>query len=624
MSESLAEQVARLPASPGVYLFRDSAGKVLYVGKARDLRARVRQYLAGHDERPMVRFLLAAARAVDFVVVPTEKDALLLENTLIKKHRPRYNVKLVDDASFLHLQVDLAADWPRWRLVRRIRPARAGERLRHFGPFASASRARATLDFLNRRFPLRTCSDRELNSRDRPCLLAQMGRCLAPCVGACTREDYDAVLHESILFLEGRRRELVDRLRRRMAEAAEAEAFEEAARLRDLVAAIEASIERQHVVDTRLGSRDAWGLHRDGPKGAVAVAPVREGQLQEVLVRHFARAADPDPALLRDLLLDWYAEAAVPPEVLLPFEPDDAEVLAELLGSRRGGSVRLRVPRRGAGRSLLDLAGDNARAAFERRARAADRSQRALVELQRACRLPTLPRRIECFDNSNIQGSDPVAAMVVFVDGRPERARYRRYRVKTVEGADDFATMREILGRRLRRALAEADLPDLLVVDGGKGQLNAALAVMAELGIRDQRHPSWTGPRVSVIGLAKPRAERARGDREALDKVVLPGVRDPVRLPAGSEALRLLQAVRDASHREAVGYHRKVRRKRTLGSALDGIPGVGPARRQALLRHFGSLRALRAATAEQIAEVPGIGPATAARIAAALREAAGS
>ncbi|RME21699.1 MAG: excinuclease ABC subunit UvrC [Deltaproteobacteria bacterium] len=622
----LADRAAGLPRQPGVYLWKDAHGRVLYVGKAKDVRARVRQYLNGHDTRFMVRFLVEAAADIECVVVRSEKEALILENTLIKKHRPRYNAKLVDDSSFLHVRIDPRERWPAYSLVRSIEDDGA----RYLGPYHSASRARATLAFLERRFALRTCSDAELRSRTRPCLLHQMGRCLAPCVGLCSKEEYAAEVEQSLLFLEGRDKELLRRLEARMHEHARHERFEQAARDRDLIRAVRASIERQSVSDRRLGERDIWAVYRDtehgdGEQGVVLLLPVRRGLMQEALPLPFQEPLPPvsededgeaEGALLSTFLNRWYSEGSdIPGELLLSTTPSDKQALEEVLSERRGAPVHIHVPVRGDKRRLVDIALRNARHAMTRDG-GVNRSLQALEDLQAVCRLPRLPRRIECFDNSNIQGSDAVAAMVVFIDGRPAPAEYRRYRVKTVVGADDYATMREILHRRFTRALDAGTRddrrgwgrPDLLVVDGGRGQVNAARAVLADLGIHD----------VPLIGLSKPRTERRRGERDATDKIVIPGVKEPVRLRHNRPALNLLQALRDESHRTAIGYHRKVRRQRNLGSVLDSLPGVGPARRKALLAHFGSVRALRSATARQIAEVDGIGPVLAERIASAL------
>ena len=606
---SLAERIDALPPEPGVYLWKDARGRVLYVGKAKNLRARVRQYLSGHDGRVMVPYLVRASADVEVTVVRTEKEALILESSLIKKYHPRYNTRLVDDSSFLHLKLDLSAAWPRYVLVRGTDTK--GKKTRFFGPYPSAARGRATLEFLSRRFPLRTCTDKELAARKRPCLLHQMHRCLAPCVDLCTPEDYAEAVQQSVLFLDGRSSELVERLGEQMVARAEAEDFEEAARLRDLIRALQASTERQQAHDLTAGDRDVWGLYREGDRGVLTVIPVRQGRMQEAMSLPFADLVGEDGDLLSSVLNGWYDHGLhVPAEILLPVAPSDLDALAEVLSERRreGGAVRLRVPQRGDKTRLVELAAGNARSFFERRTAEADRAERALAELARVCRLPGPPRRIECYDNSNIQGRDPVASQVVFVEGKPSRADYRRYKVKTVEGADDYATMREILGRRLRRAVQEASFPDLIVVDGGKGQLNAALAVLEDLGLGH----------LKVIGLAKPRTERARGDRETPDKIVLPGVKNPLQLRANSPALNLLQHIRDESHRTAVRYHRKVRSARNLTSSIEALPGVGPKRSRALLKHFGSVRALRRATADDIAALPGFGPALAERVVAAL------
>lgn len=625
-SELLERRAAALPREPGVYLFKDGRGKVLYVGKARDLRARVRQYLTGTDERLMVPYLVAASRDVDAVVVRTDKEALILENTLIKEHRPRYNVKLVDDASFLHLRIDTRGAWPRYTLVRNIVDTDA----RHFGPFTSASRARATLEVLNRRFPLRTCTDRELRSRKRPCLLHQMGRCIAPCVNLCTRADYGRVVEESLLFLEGRNDELIRRLQAQMEAAAEELEFEEAARLRDLISSIQATIERQSIADDKLGERDAWGIVSEGSRGTIALLPIRQGMMQQAITWSFdvmpgEGGAEGLGETLSSLLNTWYdGRAELPPEVLLSERPHDLDALAEVLGERRGKRIDVRVPQRGRKRRLIEIAVENARSAGVRAEAGRTERDKALAEIQSLCQLQQAPRRMECFDNSNIQGSDPVAAMAVFVEGQPARGEYRRYRVKTVVGSDDYASMAEILTRRLRRGLEEGNLPDLIVVDGGKGQLNVARAVFRDLGIAEQREQkagvAGGRPVVGLVGLAKPRTEHARGDREASDKIVLPGVKNPLRPAGASRGLRMMQALRDETHDTAVRYHRKVRRRRTLQSDLDQLPGVGATRRKALLSHFGSMAAIRAASPDQLAEVPGLGRVLAERLHEALRQ----
>lgn len=601
---TLEARAAELPTTSGVYLFKDRRGKVLYVGKAVNLRARVRQYLAGADERDMVPFLVRSAADVECVVTDTEKEALLLENTLIKKHRPRFNAKLRDDSNFLHLRIDPRRPWPQYELVRRIRDDGA----RVFGPYHSASKARHTLAFLQRAFPLRTCSDAVLRTRRRPCLLYQMGRCAGPCVGLVDEAAYAEIVEGSMLFLEGKTGPAVGLLEKRMRDAAERLEYEQAARLRDLVVSIRASVERQKVVDPALGDRDVWGLYREGRRGAFAVVPVREGVMSEPRTS-VVELGDDDPELLSSLLNTTYTgEAPIPPEVLVPVVPSGLQALEEVLSERRGARVRVHAPQRGDKVRLVDLAADNARVRYLRETDEDERHRRAMAELALVLELPEPPHRIECFDNSNLQGTNPVAAMAVFLDGRPARAEYRRYRVKTVVGSDDYATMREILERRFRRAIEEGVRPDLLVVDGGKGQLGVAVAVLHDLGVHD----------LPVVGIAKPRTEHARGDRSATDKVVVPHRKDPLRLPEGHPALRVLQHVRDEVHRHAVRYHRKVRDRETLGSLLEEIPGVGPARRRALLTALGSAEGVADATVDALAGVPGIGRALAEQVHAAF------
>jgi excinuclease ABC subunit C len=609
---SLDEKARTLPTSPGVYLFRDRRGKVIYVGKAINLRARVRQYLAGADERFMVPFLVRAAHDVDCVVVDSEKEALLLENTLIKEHRPRYNTKLVDDSNFLHLRLDRRTPWPTYDLVRRI----GSDKARYFGPFHSASRARATLAFVQRSFPLRTCTDAVLRSRRRPCLLHQMGRCAAPCVGLVDEPAYERIVEESTWFLEGKTGPLVARLKERMRTAADELRFEDAARVRDLIASIEATLERQKVVASDLADRDVWGLYREGSRGAVAILPVREGRMAEPRTFLVDDLVGDDGEALSSLVNAAYPHDDVPAQILLPTLPADADALSDVLTERSGRRVKVATPRRGDKVRLVELATENAKTRFLREHDADARLRAGLARLAELLDLPAPPTRIECFDNSNIGGAQPVASMTVLIDGKPNRAEYRRYRVKTVVGADDFATMKEILGRRVRRALdgRGAPLPDLLVVDGGRGQLASARAALAELGVTNQ----------PIVGLSKPRTEHARGELDATDKIVRHDRKDPIRLSPHDPALRILQHVRDEAHKHAISYHRVVRNRETLVSVLDAVPGVGPTRRRALLQALGSARAVADADVDVLAAVDGIGPALAGRIVAALNPGAAS
>ncbi len=608
MSDVLSAKAAELPTSAGCYLFKDRRGKVIYVGKAVNLRARVRQYLQGNDERQMVPFLVRRATDIDCIVTETEKDALILENSLIKRHNPRYNIKLRDDSSFLHVRLDVKGEWPRFELVRQIKDDGA----KYYGPYTSASKARQTLAFLQRAFPLRSCSDAVLRSRSRPCLLHQMHRCVAPCVKPKVElsDDYKLLVEGACDFLAGRTGKALQGLELRMFKAAAREEFEEAARLRDLATTVRQVVERQTVVDTKMGDRDVWGFHRAGSTGAVAVVPVREGLMGEPRVTILPAMIGEDPEVLSSVLNAAYPPGSeIPAEILVPLLPSDAVALAEVLGERRGSKVEVKVPIRGDKVRLLSTATENARVKFLAATSADERHLRAMEDLAQILGLQKPPHRMECFDNSNLQGTDPVAAMSVFLDGRPARAEYRRYRIKTVVGSDDYASMREIVERRFRRALAEDNRPDLLVVDGGKGQLGVAMAVLADLGIHDQ----------AVIGIVKPRTERAKGDRFATDGIVMPNIKDPIKLPANHPALRILQHLRDEVHKHAVTYHRKVRHENALASLLEGIPGVGPGRRKALLIALGSAQNVAEADPDVLAAVPGIGPSLALVIHRALQ-----
>ncbi len=608
----LDDIAADLPREPGVYLFKDARGTVLYVGKAASLRARVRQYLSGHDERRMVPFLVRRAHDVDVVVTHTEKEALLLENTLIKQHRPRFNVKLRDDANFLHLRLDLSEPWPRYRLVRRIDDDGA----RYFGPFASAQKARATLDYLGRIFPLRTCTDATLKARTRPCLLFQMGRCVAPCVEGVEEASYLAIARDSTAMLEGRLDEVMKDLERRMVAAAADEAFEQAARWRDLLRSVQATVERQQVVDPSLADRDVWGLHRDGGMVALCVVPMRGGAVGEPSARLSDAGVEADAELLSSVLNAWYEQGVpIPDEVLVPELPADHDALEELLSERRGRKVRLHAPQRGDKVRLVDIARRNARVRLEQETDEAARRRQALQAVADVLRLPAPPHRMECFDNSHLGGTDPVAAMAVFLDGEPSRAAYRRYRIKTAAGDDDYAGMREVLTRRVRRGLKDGTLPDLIVIDGGKGQVAVARAVLADAGLDD----------VPLVGIAKARSASGHADRRkgAADRLVLPDTKDPIRLPGHHPGLRMLMHLRDETHTHAIQYQRTTRRKRSLTSVLEGIPGVGPARRRALLTALGSVRGVLAADEDALAAVPGIGPAVAKALFAHLHPEAG-
>jgi len=607
-SAELDAKVAAVPANPGVYLLKDRAGKVIYVGKAKSLRPRVQSYFRGGDERYQVQFLVRRVGDVECLVTRNEKEALILENNLIKQYKPRYNIRLKDDKSYVSVKITSNDAWPRVLVTRRI--LRDGSR--YFGPFHSASAVRETLDVIRKVFPLRTCSDPVFRNRTRPCLEYQIKRCLGPCVLPVDRSEYEQHLRAVTLLLEGKDFQLRNLLEGRMRGAADEMRFEAAARFRDQLRAIEKTGERQGAVQHGGGDQDVFGIYREGGFIEAQVLMVRGGTLTANQSFGFADWELPDEEVLGSLLTQFYqGDRFVPDEILLPVAIDDAEVRAELLRERKGRVVSVLVPKRGDKVRLIELARANARQAFVERRDDEERSDKTARELQERLQLRNPPKRVEGVDISTFQGGETVASVVSFDEGRPDPQRYRRFRIRTVIGTDDFASMREVLQRRLRKGLEKNDLPDLLVIDGGRGQLGVATAVCADLGITT----------LDVVGLAKMRVERSPTAPEIErieERVFLPGRKNPVILPRNSSALFLLQRVRDEAHRFAITYHQKLRDRARLVSPLQEIAGIGEERQRALLRHFGSLARVRAAAVAEIAGLPGFGRALAERIKGAL------
>lgn len=605
----LDTKLSLLPTSPGVYLFKDRAGEVIYVGKAKNLRARVRQYARGGDGRVQITFLLSQLTDVEVLLTSSEKEALLLENTLIKQYWPRYNIRLKDDKSYWHVKVTTHDTWPRLFLTRQV----VKDGSKYLGPFHSSAAVQETLEIIRKIFPLRTCSDTVFRNRTRPCLEYQIKRCLGPCTLSVDPVDYQRQLKGALLLLEGKNSELVAQLTTRMQEAAEALRFEEAARLRDQIRALTQTGERQHVATPLGNDQDIIGMYREGGFVEIQILLVRGGKLVGNIGYSFDDNEFPDEEVLAELLTQFYqGERFVPDEIILPVTLEDVAAREELLSERKNKKVTVVYPQRGDKVRLVEMAQENAHQSFIEKRRGADQKEKTLDSLRRALYLQNAPKRIECFDISNIQGNLAVGSMVVFDEGEPDKNRYRRFRIKTVEGADDFGMMYEVLTRRYRRALEENDLPDLLMVDGGKGQLGVAIEVLRELNITE----------VDLIGLAKMRTERdpfAEDVEHSSERVFLPGRKNPVVLKPNSTALFLLQRVRDEAHRFAITYHRQLRAQERLSSPLDAIPGVGPARRKALLRHFGSLKQVRTATIAELTQVAGITLAVAEAIQQQLR-----
>ncbi len=588
-----------IPDAPGSYQFKDREGRVLYVGKARSLRSRLSNYF--QDARslpPRTAAMVAAAETVEWIQVRNEVEALMLENTLIKQHQPRFNVRLRDDKSYPFLAVTVSDDWPRPMVMR----GRKRKGVRYFGPYGHAYAIRETLDLLLRTFPLRTCSDNKFGRHQRmgrPCLLFHIEKCSGPCVGEVDHETYDRLTQELLDFLDGDTDTIVRRLEDRMRAAADDLEYERAARVRDRLTSVRKAIERQQMVAERNEDLDVIGIAEDDLEAAVQVFYVRRGRVVGRKGLVVDKVEDLAPGqLLGDVLEGLYDDPplGVPKTVLVPTEPDDPELYTEWLSLLRGSRVDVRVPRRGPKRELQATVTRNAAEEFTRHRlrRASDHNARAkaLNELQDALGLPDAPLRIECYDMSHIQGTDYVGSMVVVEDGLPKKSDYRRFKVRSVPGNDDFAAMEEVLTRRLTAYLAERDRPvsekpgkfsyppQLLLVDGGKGQLNVAVRVLEELGLDEE---------IPVASLAK-----------RFEEVYLPGMSDPVRVPRGSEALYLLQRIRDEAHRFAITYHRQLRDKRMTRSVLDDIKGLGPTRRKRLTRELGGVAGVRAASLDDL------------------------
>ncbi|HET7235598.1 MAG TPA: excinuclease ABC subunit UvrC [Actinomycetota bacterium] len=593
-----------IPDAPGAYLFRDADGRVIYVGKARALRRRLANYWV-RDLHPRTAAMTAAATSVEWIVASTEVDALMLEYNLIQEHRPRFNVRYRDDKSYPYLALTVGERWPRAQVLRGAKR----KNVRYFGPFGHAYAIRETLDALTRVFPVRTCSNAFFDQRARarrPCLYYDIGRCAGPCVPeltGITEEAYRGHVDALADFLAVNERPILERLEREMRAAAEREEYELAAKLRDQLTAARRALESQEMVLSQPEDLDVVGVAEDDLEAAFQVFFVRRGRVSGRKGWVVDRVEDLDvPGLVGSFVRELYMERPdVPPRVLVPALPEDDDLLAAWLAERRGGPVRFAVPERGTKRKLMETVTQNAREHFQRHKlrRASDfgARSRALAGLGALLELEQPPLRIECYDVSNLGPTDKVGSMVVFEDGLPKRSDYRRFEIKGVPGQDDFASMEEMLARRLARLRSERDRepgerrrfaypPSLIVVDGGRGQLSAATKALATAGVH-----------IPAVGLAK-----------RLEEVYFPDRPDPLLIPRGSEALFVLQHLRDEAHRFAVAYHRQKRARRALASPLDDVPGVGPSRKKALLTRFGSLARLARAEVDEIASTPGIGP----------------
>ena len=614
MKSDVEAQLKAVPAKPGVYLFRDERGDVLYVGKAKALRPRVRQYFqkGSSDTRAGIKQLAARVAGIEVILTASEVEALHLEQNLVKRHRPPFNVRLRDDKSFPYIAVTVEDDYPRVMFTRE----RHRRGVVYFGPYANAKKVRETLDVLNRVFQYRPCEGPKPGRHSGiPCLDYHIERCHAPCVGYISKEDYRALIDRVIEFLTGNDRPIRRELEQKMREAAADERFEDAARLRNRLFAVNHLTERQSTDRRSVGTIDVIGIAVGEERAAVQVFPLRDGKLVDRYAFHLENAAGEEVGeVLEQFCLEYYGSSpAVPPQIVVPRGAGDTSALAEFLSQRRGSRVEVRAPERGEKRRLQELAQQNAQLALDSEAfqSEAKRMRRieALEELREALNLESLPLRIECFDISNIQGQQIVGSMVVFQDAIPKKAHYRKFGIREQEGQDDFAAMAEVVARRFARVgdgtgdeydEGFATVPNLVVIDGGKGQLSAALAAMQAYDL----------PRVAVISLAK-----------RIEEVFVPGLPDPILLDPRSSGLQLLQRVRDEAHRFAIGFHRQRRDARARESIFDTLQGVGPARRRALVRHFGSAERFLAATQEELEGVPALPAKTARAIYAQLHKA---
>ena len=595
VSVLIEEQLNRLPESPGVYLLRDAAGTILYVGKAASLRHRVRSYFgAGQKLSPKLLKMVSRVADIDFYVTSSEQEALILELNLIKRHHPRYNVRLKDDKSFPYLKINLNEEWPRVHITRRLEP----DGSRYFGPFASAKSVRQTLRVLKGIFPFRYCTKTITGTDSRACLEYHMGRCLGPCIGAVSRDEYAEVIREVIMFLEGKQDKIVRNLQEKMKRAAEALDFEKAALYRDQVQAMDKVVEGQRIAAAVHGEQDVIAFSQDGDQAYVQVFFVRNDKLtgRESFVMQGTQHEEPRQIMTGFIKQFYSSSPNVPPRLLLQYPVEDMVVLKDWMQGRRGGRVDIQVPRRGQRKQLVDIVVENARQGLEqlkiRQIATPKELEAAINEIEKELNLPRPPLRMEAYDISDIQGKAAVGSMVVFEKGKSKPAHYRRFRIKTVPGADDYAMLREVLRRRFKHLGMEtatpdtwAIVPDLVLIDGGKGQLNAAQSTMSELGVIS----------VPVASLAKENEE-----------IYVPQKAKPILLPRRSPGLKLLQRLRDEAHRFALGYYHKVHRRETFISAFDGIPGIGPKRKRALLKKFGSVQAIREASLAEMAATSGM------------------
>lgn len=613
--EEIKKLVGEFPAASGVYLMKNQLDKILYVGKAKLLKNRVRSYFNLKSQSPKTIWLLNHIYKIDFIITKTELEAFLLEASLIKKHRPKYNIRLKDDKSYPYIKVSSEHNYPRLYLVRKVRKDGGY----YFGPYTSGLHVWETIKFLNHTFQIRDCTDHSFNGRTRPCLTHQIGHCTAPCVKLVSKAKYLSQIDQALLLLKGKDKQLIKLLKQKMKDYSQAEQFEAAGRVRDSLEALKAIQEKQSVVSaTSEKDQDVIGFEGDDRGCTIEVLHVRQGKLIGSQAHHISwlNPKDPDENpqdWLASFLNQYYEENIIPDEVVLPVDlgRDINNLIRDVLEDRSKKKVKVYFTCSGNGQRLLEMANSNATEQFKNYITKTNKKRDGLKAIQEKLGLKDLPMRIECFDISNFQGSESVASQVVFEDGVPSKDHYRRYKIKTVEGSNDFASMKEVLSRRLKHE--EYENPDLIIVDGGKGQLSMAVEVLKELGRTE----------IPVAGLAKARVKGEFSDDEVKsteERVFIPGRQNPITFPKGSEALNILAGIRDEAHRFAITYHRKLRENRSLESELDMVIGLGEKRKKALLKRFASIEQIKSAESAEIAKLPGFNQVLAERILLHLNE----
>ena len=604
----LPKKLETIPAGTGVYMMKDARNEVIYVGKAKNLKNRVRSYFqSSGDERLFIRFLVKRIADIDFVLTDTEKEALILENNLIKQFKPRFNINLRDDKTFVSIKLDMNQKFPYPVIVRQIEPSshkgkdsKKKNGILYFGPYSSARSVRETLRYVNSLFPIRKCSNNVFRSRARPCLYYQIGKCVAPCCDMVDEKTYKELINEIVLVLKGKNIELLKVLRKKMDNASKEMKYEKAAKFRDRIMAIEKTVERQKINTMELVDRDVFGYYGQGNSIQIQAMFIRNGNLEDIASYRFSTMNNALDNVFRSFLNQFYVRTRfVPDEVIMPVESEDKEILEELLSEKKGHKIKVVCPKRGEKHKLLEMATKNAENAFKVRLRTGDDVESVMASLKKHLGLANIPKKMECFDISHIRGKQAVGSLVTFENGKPVKSKYKRYKVKTVLQSDDYAMMYEVLMRRYSRAFREDDFPDLTVIDGGMGQLGIGRRVFDELGVDG----------VDVIALAKSKKKgtgNADSKRKLDERIFVCGKANPIILNQESSELRLLVNIRDEAHRFAITYHKKLREKQYYESPLDKIVGIGKVKKKNLLKHFGDMQKIRDASLDEVGKVKSI------------------